>query len=240
VVDGRTLRFHLAGINNQNFVMQDEETGTWWQQVSGDAILGPLKGKRLTLVPFDQLTFAMWRTEAPHGRVLTQDGRILEKGRYARRDWETRMQSTPVPSGADTTLLPRTLIIGVEAAGEARAYPLASVDASGVIIDELGADGAHAALPVAIVRAPDGRSTRVFNRSVDGRALDLVARIDRTPFRLVDTQTGTEWDFSGVAVEGPLRGRRLERVPFLEEYWFDWKTYHPRTTVSGRGLRAQG
>ena len=37
------LTFHLVGINNQNFVMQDQETGTWWQQVSGEAILGPLK-----------------------------------------------------------------------------------------------------------------------------------------------------------------------------------------------------
>ena len=34
-VDGRRLHFHLAGINNQNFIMQDEETGTWWQQVTG-------------------------------------------------------------------------------------------------------------------------------------------------------------------------------------------------------------
>jgi hypothetical protein len=37
------LNFHLAGINNQNFIMRDEETGTWWQQVSGTAIQGPLK-----------------------------------------------------------------------------------------------------------------------------------------------------------------------------------------------------
>jgi hypothetical protein len=29
-VDGRTLTFHLAAINNQNFIMQDDQTGTWW------------------------------------------------------------------------------------------------------------------------------------------------------------------------------------------------------------------
>ena len=46
-IDGRTLHFHLAGINNQNFIMRDEETGSWWQQVSGEAMLGPLKGRRL-------------------------------------------------------------------------------------------------------------------------------------------------------------------------------------------------
>jgi len=49
-VEGRTLHFHLAGINNQNFIMRDEETGSWWQQVTGEAIFGPLKGRRLKLV----------------------------------------------------------------------------------------------------------------------------------------------------------------------------------------------
>lgn len=43
-MNGRVLHFHLAGINNQNFIMRDEETGTWWQQVNGKAIHGPLKG----------------------------------------------------------------------------------------------------------------------------------------------------------------------------------------------------
>ena len=27
-VDGKRLTFHLAGINNQNFIMRDDETGT--------------------------------------------------------------------------------------------------------------------------------------------------------------------------------------------------------------------
>lgn len=70
---GRVLTFRLAGINNQNFIMQDRETGSWWQQVSGEAILGPLKGQHLDLLPYDQLTFSTWRAESPRGRVLRPD-----------------------------------------------------------------------------------------------------------------------------------------------------------------------
>ena len=55
--------------------------------------------------------------------------------------------------------------------------------------------------------------------------------VDRTPFRLLDVETGSEWDFTGAAVAGPLSGRTLRRLPFLEEYWFDWKTYHPGTGI---------
>jgi Protein of unknown function (DUF3179) len=58
-VGGRQLHFHLAGINNQNFIMRDEETGSWWQQVTGEAIQGPLKGQRLRPVFHDELTFAL-------------------------------------------------------------------------------------------------------------------------------------------------------------------------------------
>ena len=222
-VDGRVLTFHLVGINNQNFVMQDEQTGTWWQQVSGEAIHGPLAGRALRLLPFDQLTFETWRGESPTGRVLAPDPRVA--AHYARSDWEARMIRTPVPRLADTQLPPRTLVIGVDVHGAARAYPVDAVAASGVVLDDLGSTA------IAIVRAPDGRSTRVFDRTVDGRRLELVVAVNRTPFRLLDVETGSEWDFTGAAVAGPLAGRTLRRLLFLEEYWFDWKTYHPGTTI---------
>jgi len=225
-VDGRVLTFRLVGINNQNFVMQDAETGTWWQQVSGEAILGPLKGKRLTLLPFDQLTFRSWREESSEGRVLVPVEAIAATKRYARADWEERMLKTPAPRSADAQLPPRTLVLGVELGGVARAYPLAGMSAVGVVLDEIG--GA----PIAIARAPDGRSTRIFNRTIDGRALDLIAKADGVPFRMADANTGSEWSFAGIAVSGPLAGRQLARIPFLEEYWFDWKTYHPASEVA--------
>ena len=225
-VDGGVLTFHLVGINNQNFVMQDAETGSWWQQVSGEAILGPLKGKRLRLLPSDQLTFTLWREESPGGRVLAPIAAVAAANRYARADWEQRMTKTPAPGSADRQLEPRTLVLGVEVRGVARAYPLASMNAVGVVLDDI------AGTAIAIVRAPDGRSTRVFDRTVDGRPLELIVKADASPFRLADANTGSEWTFSGIAVSGPLQGRQLARLPFLEEYWFDWKTYHPSTDVA--------
>ena len=42
-MNGRVLHFYLAGINNQNFLMRDKETGTWWQQITGKALYGPLQ-----------------------------------------------------------------------------------------------------------------------------------------------------------------------------------------------------
>src|SRR5829696_8422468 len=108
-VDGKVLSFHLAGINNQNFIMRDEETGSWWQQVTGEAILGPLKGRRLTPVYHDELSFAEWTKERPSGRVLAANP--LDPKHQIPRDWEERYASLPAVTGADAAdaLQPRTL-----------------------------------------------------------------------------------------------------------------------------------
>ena len=71
-VNGLVLTFHLAGINNQNFLMRDEQTGSFWQQISGRAISGPLVGKSLRLIPSDELTLALWKSERPNGKLLKE------------------------------------------------------------------------------------------------------------------------------------------------------------------------
>lgn len=226
-MDGRRLTFRLAGINNQNFVMEDLETGSWWQQVTGEAFLGPMKGRRLTLIAYDQITFDTWRRESSNGRVLRPDEAIARAGKYARPDWEARMQRTPAPASAasDTRLPARALVIGVDVNGSAKAYPVEALKASSAIVDKVGDTS------ILIVLGADKRSLRVFDRTLDGKALEFVVKVGADTFVAVDVQTGSEWDFTGTATSGPLKGRTLARVPFLEEYWFDWKTYHPDTQV---------
>ena len=65
VVDGRVLTFRIGGINNQNMLMRDEETGTFWQQSSGKALAGPLAGRALRAARSDELSFGVWKREAP-------------------------------------------------------------------------------------------------------------------------------------------------------------------------------
>jgi hypothetical protein len=48
---------------------------------------------------------------------------------------------------------------------------------------------------------------------------------------LLDTTTASEWNFQGCAVSGPAQGKCLDRVSALKDYWFDWRNYHPDTTI---------
>ena len=129
------MRFRLAGINNQNFIMQDDETGSWWQQVTGRAIAGPMRGKQLTLVPHDEVTFGTWKADHPGGRVLKPDERVEARDDYASLGWERRMAKTRVvttlPKGSPFT--PRTLVVGITVNGRSKAYPLDALQQSRVL-----------------------------------------------------------------------------------------------------------
>ena len=226
-VDGRVLHFHLAGINNQNFIMRDEETGSWWQQVSGKAIYGPLKGHQLKSVFHDESSFAIWKREQPQGRVLRPAERIATANKYEAADWETRVGRMRVvkETDVDQRLAPRTLVIGVTSDGKSVAYPLSALQKQSPIIDVVGAT------PTVLVLGDDRRSVRAFERTVDGRRLEFFQKTDGDGFQLVDAETGSTWNFEGKATAGPLTGRQLKKVFVLEDYWFDWRLYHPDTRL---------
>ncbi len=232
-VGGRQLHFHLAGINNQNFIMRDEETGSWWQQVSGEAIQGPLKGQRLRPVFHDELTFALWKREQPAGRVLRPNEELARAGKYAPANWEERMTKVPVTTSfmVDKSLEPRALVVGLTINGAAKAYPFAAIAKQSLILDDVGG------VPIFIVLGEDQKSVRAYESSVDGRKLEFFVKPKVTPLTLVDAETGSEWDFTGKAIAGPLNGKQLEKFFVLNDYWFDWQTYNPKTTIYDLGNR---
>ena len=112
-VGGRNLKFHLAGINNQNFFMKDEATGSWWQQVTGRAILGALRDAQLERISHDEVTFATWKKEHPETRVLKPDPAVATQ--YAAANWEEEIAELPVvtPRLAREPLNDRDLVVGV-------------------------------------------------------------------------------------------------------------------------------
>ena len=211
--------------------MRDEETGSWWQQVTGEAIFGPLKGKRLKPVFMDELTFDTWRREEPQGRVLRPDEQIAASGKYAPADWEERMLRVPVATQTNAPVLDkRELVIGINVGGAASAYPVTALQKQNPIIDTVGGT------PLIVVMSEDGQSVRAFERNVEGHEREFFLKPNSSPLRLIDDQ-GTEWDFAGTALNGKLAGKQLTRISVLKDYWFDWKTYNPKTSVYSLGDR---
>ena len=223
-MEGLRLTFHLAGINNQNFLMRDEETGTYWQQISGAAVSGPLKGRRLTLVLSDELTLALWKGEQPQGTVLDDVPQyVLE---YAKRDWDVRMERVPtVLDFPEHGLKARDLMLGIQAFGASRAFPYDRVAREKLVKDHVGAE------PVLLVVGSDDQSVRAFRDRIPG--VEGAPDFYRITGKLMDAATGSEWNFQGCAISGKAKGACLEPVAMLKDYWFDWRNYNPATTVYG-------
>lgn len=230
-MNGQTLKFRLAGINNQNFIMRDEETGSWWQQVSGEAIQGKLKGQKLESVDLDELSFGVWKRENPNGRVLRPDEKILAENKYESADWEKEVARMPVriSTKLDDALEPRALIVGVIVNNKAKAYPFSAIEKQSPILDMLGGTN------IVIFLGEDKKSVRAFERTLDGKTLEFFVKPDSA--EIVDAETGSAWDFSGKAVSGELSGRQLKKITVLKDYWFDWKTYNPETQLYTLGSR---
>jgi hypothetical protein len=226
-VDGLKLTFHLAGINNQNFIMRDEETGTYWQQISGAAISGPLKGRNLILVSSDELTLGLWKAEQPKGTLVKDAAEFTSQ--YATKDWDVHMQKVPtVISYAQPGMTARTLVLGVRAFGLARAYPFEMLLQQKLVKDRLSG------VPILIVVGPDGQSVRAFRAQAVGSQRDVdFYRLDDNTASLMDAATGSRWNFQGCAVEGGEKGVCLERLDIIKDYWFDWRHYNPATSVFG-------
>jgi hypothetical protein len=274
-VNGRVLHFYLAGINNQNFLMRDKETGTWWQQITGKAIYGPLKGASLELVPYDELTFGEWKSEVSDGQVLAE---VPQYAKEYESNWEPDVLKLPVViSFPGTELKSRDIVVGLELNGLSRAYPWDTLLKQSPVIDHVSGT------PLLVAVAPDKKSFRVFVSRIDGKDTEfflkgeaedevdaakssrkIETRVEeskssasvppavagaaspRTPqpaqtvaksdpparaWLLLDTTTASEWNFQGCAVSGPAQGKCLDHVPALKDYWFDWRNYHPDTTI---------
>ena len=256
-VNGRELHFYLAGINNQNFLMRDQETGTWWQQITGKAIYGPLRGAILDMVPSDELTFGEWKAEVSGGKVLAP---VAKYSKEYDPNWEPEIAKLPVVlSFPGTELKTRDVVVGLSVEGASRAYPWDTLVKQSPVIDRVKGT------PLLVAVGPDGKSFRVFVSRIDGEDAEFflkgeadsdkaaaaaggatVAAAPLAPassttksssadppktWLLLDTTTASEWNFQGCAVSGPAQGKCLERVPALKDFWFDWRNYHPETTV---------
>ena len=143
------------------------------------------------------------------------------------------MARVPVTTSAalDKSVAPRTLVIGLMVNGLSKAYPFAALLKQSLILDDLGG------VPIFIVLGDDKRSVRAFERLVDGRKLEFFVKANSAVLTLVDPESGSEWDFTGRAVSGSLNGKQLKKLAVLNDYWFDWMTYHPQTTMYELGSR---
>ena len=238
-VGDRVLDFGTSGLlRKSDLVMWDRQTESWWQQISGKAIVGELVGAKLTFIPAPLISWKDFAKAYPDGRVLTRNTGYFKGYGSAPYSGYDSLDGRPfLFTGAIDPALPAMeRVIGLELRGSKVAYPFPAFSDTPVLHDTVGgqdiviffADGTLSAFRT---RSYQGNrvvgSTGVFYPSVDGRSLTFVAEDGA----IVDEQTGSEWNVLGQAVGGELEGRRLEQVVHANHFWFAWQAFHPDTEI---------
>ena len=142
-VAGRVLDFGTSGnLRRSDLVMWDRQTQSWWQQITGEAIVGDLTGTRLTVLPAQVLSFSDFRKAYPEGLVLSRETGIYPAGTYEVAPYAGYDREGGKPflfSGeVDPRLPPLEWVLTIEIAGEAVAYPFSGLRQTPVINDSVG------------------------------------------------------------------------------------------------------
>lgn len=232
----RTLDFGTTGrLRFSNLLMYDRQTESWWQQATGEALVGELAGATLQRLPMLALP---WRTAAeryPQAQVLSRRtgySRPYGSNPYNGYDGSPRpfLYDGPETPGG---LSPMTRVLHVDVAGESAVYPYTLLRNKRLIQDEI------AGVPIVVIWQPgtasaldatsvasgrDVGSANAFRRVLDGRTLEFAFRDGR----ITDTDTGSSWDVAGVAVQGPRAGSRLQPIVSIQHFYFSWAAFERR------------
>lgn len=226
---GRTLHFQYDRMVGANEVQKDAETGTSWQQATGEAIDGPLKGTRLTLYPAIRTTWAEWRRRYPHTTVLKPlpgyAERMPDRSRRIRN--VTRVGPVGAPDGAlplDPRLPARETVAGLEVGRETVAYPFSMLRDARVVNDRVGGQ------PIVIVHQPSSDTTTAFDARANGKRLTFQPT-DDVATSILDVETRSIWNPYGLCLEGRLKGTQLKQVILVPQFWFAWAQFHPGTRI---------
>ncbi len=195
MVHRRTLEGEVLVFGNQGALWRnamtwwDHSTGSIWSQPLGEAIAGPRTGQQLDLLPSQFTGWRSWRTAHPETLALDAPGD---------------------PTGFDLA----DFYVVVDFSVETRAYAISDLRLVGLISDTV------AGVPLAVVLDPhDPDRWSVFGRVVDHRGQRVVVDLALDRNRIEDLASRSTWDpVSGRAVDGPLTGAMLPRLPALTSF----------------------
>lgn len=130
VVNGRRLHFEVLGVFRRNMVMTDVETGTVWQQGTGEAVYGKLKGSQLEYLPYQQMRIKDWLLLYPVS-LIAYESETVRNGIFSKERLMRMMRITErmvAPGKTDLKGLPlREQVFGVQAGDYAKAYPVSEL-----------------------------------------------------------------------------------------------------------------
>ncbi|MBI4067325.1 DUF3179 domain-containing protein [Candidatus Gottesmanbacteria bacterium] len=140
-VDGIITEFGVSGkLHDSDLVMYDRYEGNLWQQITGEAIVGPAarRNEKLKAILLGTTTWGVWKKDHSNGEVLSQDTGYTRN--YSQYPYGTYEQDDQIYFGVknlNKQLQIKTVVYGIEINGKAKAYPASIFDKNASFNDSL-------------------------------------------------------------------------------------------------------
>jgi hypothetical protein len=214
IVKGEVENFRLVGMDHFNAMFEDGTTKSWWQQSTGVAVAGSLKGEVLPEIESKQMTVRMFFNRFPFGLLMQADDASTESydslGKYEQGKSKGQLTKTDSVSWLD-----KSWVIGVQHGNKEKAFDWIELSEKGVLNETIGDT------PIVIALSSDGQSFVAYERTTDQEIFSI-----RNDTLIAGKKF---YDWSGRSVEDPKD--QLEIVTAYQEFWHSWRTFHPNSEV---------
>jgi hypothetical protein len=232
VLEGKEYTFDAVPPERGLPVLKDRETGSVWSALTGEALSGPLAGKRLAPIPSFILTWGRWKSLHADSWVLAEDPKLSPH--YTTRATAAVCPLPPsaadLPQKVDHRLKPEALVVGISEGGHQTAYPLTDKDGR-YPAQPLALKVAGLGQGLVILSDPAARAAAVYRSEAKLQPLTFAPGKDAGAPQWRDHQTGSTWNLAGVCVEGPLKGEALAPANFVRVRWYAWSAAYPKTAI---------
>lgn len=237
-VDGRTLEFGVSGLlRNSDLIMFDRATETWWQQITGEAIVGDLSGSALHFLPSAIVSWGDLRQTLADASVASFDTGLpinYQRSSYSHTD-DLDSPARYFNGEVDSRLPAKERVLALEIDGDAVAYAYSILAEKRVVMDAVGGEsvvvffkpGTLSTMDPVGKFSHDTGAAVAFSAALDGRPLTF--EFKSGAFR--DRETGSTWNIFGQAVAGPLVHSNLESTVHGNHFWFAWAAFQPETRI---------
>lgn len=211
IVNGAVESFRLVGMDHFNAMFEDKTTKSWWRQVSGEAIAGPLKGQSLPEFFSRQMSLKDWLGLYPNSLVMQEDTSFSETYEGMKM-YESGKSKGDLTKRDSASWQKKSWIVGVKIKDKSKAYDWNKLVESKIIHDTID----HHSIVIAL--SSDKKSFVAFERNVN-----------QTFSMQRDSLFDGANTYNLLGHSSNSNVPNLTPVKIYQEYWHSWQTFHPGT-----------
>ena len=238
-VNGKRLDFGTTGrLRNSDLIMYDRQTESWWQQFTGEAMIGFYTGMELTELNSQIISFENYQKHYPNGLVLSRNTGF--KRQYGNNPYLGYDHIDNVPflmkGPIDGRLPPMERVLSVSISNNNKLYPFSALAQLKILHDEISnsllvifkTGETYSVLDQKTISSSKKISAySAFSTLVENKALHFYFKNSL----IRDRETGSVWDVMGRSIQGKLKGQQLKSIQHGIHFAFAWLAFNPDVEI---------